>query len=80
MPPMAKLRLLRIVEGGLPWIICGSPKFCDKRPHKDLLARVRQKETWQKGRGNHKSRDGRELRNAHPHPQKLGEPKSGLFP
>lgn len=31
------------------------------------------------GRGSHKSRDGRELRNVYT-PQKLGEAKSGLFP
>lgn len=49
-------------------------------PLKDLLAIVRQRKTWQKGRGSHKSRDGGELRNVHiPHPN-LGEAKSGLFP
>lgn len=35
----------------------------DKCPHKDLLARVRERETWQKGRGSQKSRDRHELRN-----------------
>lgn len=65
---------------GSPWIVCGSPKFCDKCPLKDLLARVRQRKAWQKGRSSHKSRDGRELRNMYtPHPN-LGEAKSGLFP